>query len=96
MDGVNNSDLSPDRRHATQSIATISMAGTPKNGLNKIRKKMKRDKKEVAQDGVESAASLLRVGRLSDKVDEAAWPWYERVEGIISASIGMKTVVSFF
>ena len=74
----------------TQSIATISMAGTPKNKLNKICKEMKRDNKEVAQDGVESAASLLRVGRLSGEVDKAARPWYERVKGIISASIGMK------
>ena len=71
------------------------MAGTPKNELNKIRKEMERDNKEVAQDGVESAASLLRVGRLSGEVDEAARAWYERVKGTTnSASIGMKTVVS--
>ena len=71
------------------------MAGTPKNELNKICKEMERDNKEVSQDGVESAASLLRVGRLSGEVDEAARPWYERVKGIIlPASIGMKNVVS--
>ena len=36
----------------------VSMAGTPKNKLNKIRMEMmKRDNKEVAQDGVESTAS---------------------------------------
>ena len=56
---------------------------------------MERDNKEVAQDGVESAASLLKVGRLSGEVDEAARAWYERVKGTTnSASIGMKTVVS--
>ena len=77
MDGVNNPDLSPDRRHATQSMATISMTRTPKNKLNNIRKEMERDNKEVAQDGVESAASLLQVGRMSGEVDEAARPWYE-------------------
>ena len=71
------------------------MTGTPKNELNKTRKEMERDNKEVAQDGVESAASLLKVGRLSGEVDEAARSWYERVKGtIISASIGMKNVVS--
>ena len=44
------------------------MAGTPKNTLNKVQKEMmKRDNKEVAMDGVESAASLLKVGRLSGK-----------------------------
>jgi len=41
----------------------ISMAGTPKNKLNKIRMEMmKRDNKEVAQDGVESTASLNYMG----------------------------------
>ena len=36
----------------------VSMAGTPKNELNKIHMEMmKLDNKEVAQDGVESTAS---------------------------------------
>ena len=57
---------------------------------------MKRDNKEVAQDGVESEASLLQVGRLSGKVDEAARACCERVkETINSAFVGMKTVVSY-
>ena len=43
-------------------IATISMAGTPKNESNKIRKGMERDNNEVAQNGVESSTSLLRGG----------------------------------
>ena len=39
---------------------------------------MKRDNKEVAQDGVESTASLLQVGNLSCKVDKAAArAWHE-------------------
>ena len=38
----------------------VSMAGTPKNELNKIRMDMmKLDNKEVAQDGVESTSSKL-------------------------------------
>ena len=50
---------------------------------------MKPDDKEGAQDGVESAASLLRAGRLSGEVDEAVWASYEQVKGTInSASIG--------
>ena len=58
------------------------MYGTPKNKLNKIRKEMmKRDTKQVAQDGVESIASQLPGERLVGKVDEAARPWYEQVKG---------------
>ena len=58
------------------------MAGTPKNKLIKIQKEMiKRDNKEVAQDGVESTASQLQGGRLVGEVDEAAQPWYEQVKG---------------
>ena len=41
-------------------IATISIAGTPKNKSNKTQKEMERDNNEVAQDGVESSTSLLR------------------------------------
>ena len=37
------------------------MDGKPKNKLNVIWKEIERDNKEVAQDGVESAASPLRV-----------------------------------
>ena len=60
VDGVNNLDLLPNWRHLTQSITTVSMDGTPKNELNKIRMKMiKCDNKEVAQDGLESTASQL-------------------------------------
>ena len=59
MDGVTNSDLSLDCRNAAQSMTTVSMAGNPKNKLNKIRKEMERDNKEVVQNYVESAASLL-------------------------------------
>ena len=56
---------------------------------------MERDSKDVAQDGVESAASLLKVGRLSGKVDESSRAWCKRVKGTIhSVLIGMKTVVS--
>ena len=56
----------------------VSMAGTPKNELNKIRMEMmKRDNKEVAQDGMESIASQLQGGRLVGEVDKATWPWYE-------------------
>ena len=45
------------------------MARTPKNELNKIHMEMmKRDNKEVAQDGVESTASQLQEGRLVGKV----------------------------
>ena len=65
VDSVKVLDLSPDRRHTTQSIAliaTISTVGTPKNKLNKIWKEMERDNNQVAQDGVESAASLLCTG----------------------------------
>ena len=62
---------------------TISMVGTPKNKLNKIRKEMEHDNKEVAQDGGESAACLLQVGRLSGKVDETAQQWRKRVKGTI-------------
>ena len=77
------------------------MAGTPKNKLNKTRKGIERDNSEVAQDGVESPASLLLGGRLSGKVHEAVRAYYKRVKRIIyatmcpvySASIGMKTVV---
>ena len=71
--GVTNSDLSQDWRHATQSIANLSMAGTPDNKLNKIWGEMKCDNKEVVHGGVESAAPLLRVknqvGKLSGSVD---------------------------
>ena len=75
------------------------MTGTPKNKLNKIPKEMERDNKEVAQDGVESAASPLRakhhVKKLSGSVNYEARTWYEWVKGTTySASIGMKTVVS--
>ena len=79
------------------------MAGTPKNELNKIRMEMmKRDNKEVAQDGVESTASQLQGGRLVGEVDKAARTCYERVKGMIvyllyllySASVVMKTVFS--
>ena len=56
----------------------VSMAGTPKNELNKIRMEtMKRDNKEVAQDSVESTASKLQEGRLVGEVDEAARTCYE-------------------
>ena len=82
-------------------IATISMAGTPENKSNKIRKGMERYNNEVAQDGVESSASLLWGGRLVSEVDKAARTYYERVKGIIlyllyllySALVGMKTVL---
>ena len=58
---------------------------------------MELDNKEVAQNGEESAASLLWVGTLSGKVDKAARIWHEWVKGIIySALIDMKTVLSFF
>ena len=68
------------------------MAGTPKNEPNKIRKEMERDNNEVAQDGVESTASLLQGGWLSCKVDEAARACYERVK--ITAFVGIKTLES--
>ena len=60
---------------------------------------MKRDNKEVAQDGVKSTASQLQGERLAGEVDEAAWTCYERVKGMIlyllySVSVGMKTVLS--
>ena len=56
---------------------------------------MKRDNKEVAQDGVESTASQLQGGRLVGEVDEAAWPRYERVKGTKKpASVDMGVVVS--
>ena len=54
------------------------MAGTPKNKLKKIQKEMERDNKEVTHDDMKSAASLLRVGRLSGEVDETARAWYEQ------------------
>ena len=78
------------------SIANINMTGTPNNKLNKIRKEiMKRDNKEVAQDGVQSTAFLLQVARLSGKVDEVARAYYGQVKKTIhSTSIGVKTVVS--
>ena len=45
----------------------VSMVGTPKNELNKIRMKMmKCDNNEVAQDGVESTVSQLQGGGLVD------------------------------
>ena len=64
------------------------MVGTPKNELNKIRiEMMKRDNKEVAQDGMESTvlhtASQLQGGRRVGEVDEAAQTCYERVKGMI-------------
>ena len=57
------------------------MDGTPKNKLNKIWKEMMKldNKKEVAQDVVESAVSLLEVRRLSGEVNGATRAWYERV-----------------
>ena len=65
------------------------MPGTPKNKFNKIRDEMECVNKEVAQDGVESAASLIGVGRMFEKVDKSARAWYERVKGTInSAPIG--------
>ena len=81
----------------------VSMTGTPKNKLNKIHMEMmKCENKEVAQDGVESAASQLQGGRLVDEMDEAARTCYERVKGMIlyvlyllySASVDMETVLS--
>ena len=77
------------------------MAGTPKNELNKIQKEMDCDNNEVAQDGEESAVSLLPGGRLSGEVDGAAQTCYKRVKIIIygiiysvySTPIGMKTEV---
>ena len=57
------------------------MAGTPKNKLNEIQKEMESDNKKVAQDGVKSAASPLRVknqvGKLSGSVDYGARTWYK-------------------
>ena len=56
---------------------------------------IKRDKKEVAKDGVESTASQLQGGRLVGKVEKAARPWYERVKGTkYSASVDMGVEVS--
>ena len=80
-------------------IATISMAGTPENKSNKIRKGMERYNNEVAQDGVESSASLLWGGRLVSEVDKAARTCHERVKGMLlyllySVSVGMKSVLS--
>lgn len=82
----------------------VSMAGTPKNELNKIRMDMmKRDNfNEVAQDGVESTASQLQGGRLVGGVDDEARTCYERVKEMIvyllyllySASFGLKVVLS--
>ena len=74
------------------------MDGKPKNKLNMIRKEMERDNKEVAQDGVESAASPLRVknqvGKLSGSAGYWARTWYKRVKGwTYSAPIGMKSAV---
>ena len=49
-----------DTRLDHQSLL-VSMAGTPKNKLNKIRTEMmKRDNKEVTQNGVESTVSQLQ------------------------------------
>ena len=45
-----------------QTVAIISMVGTQKNKSNKFQKEMERDNNDVAQDGVEPAASLLRGG----------------------------------
>ena len=77
------------------------MTGTTKNKSNKIWQEMERDNNEVAQDGVESAASLLPGEggrRLSGEVDEVAQTRYEQVKRIIysvySASFGMNTVLS--
>ena len=83
VDQVTNLDLSPDWRHATRSITTISMARTPTNESNKILNEMECDNNEVAQDDVESAASLLREGRLSGEVNEAARTCYKRAKGVI-------------
>ena len=56
---------------------------------------MENNNKEVAQGGVESAAFLLRAGRLSGEVDDAARAWYEQVKGTRNpASAGMKAVLS--
>ena len=59
---------------------------------------MKHGNKQVSQDGVESTAFLLQVGKLycDCEVDKAAArAWHEQVkETIHSTSIGMKTVVS--
>ena len=52
------------------------MTGTPKNVSNKIRKETERDNNEAAQNGAESAASLLRGGMLSGEVDNAARTYY--------------------
>ena len=43
-------------------IAAISMDGTPKTKSNKTWKEMERGNNEIAQDGVESSAFLLRGG----------------------------------
>lgn len=78
------------------------MVGTSENKLNKIRKEMEHDNKEVhAHDGVDTSDLPLqvknRVGRQVVAVDREAWAWYDRVkEDIDSASIDMKTVLSNF
>ena len=60
---------------------------------------MERYNNEVAQDGVESSASLLWGGRLVSEVDKAARTCHERVKGMLlyllySVSVGMKNVLS--
>ena len=104
VDRVNYSDCHRIKDTRLDQQPLVSMTGTPKNELNKIRMDIvKRDNiNEVAQDGVESTASQLQGGRLVGEVDEAARPWYERVKGMIwyllhllySASIGLKVVLS--
>ena len=103
MDRVNNSACHRIEDTRLDQQPLVSMTGTPKNELNKIRMEMmKRDNNKVAQDGVESTASQLQGGRLVGEVDEAARTCYERVKGMIvyllyllySASVGMKVALS--
>ena len=62
MDRVNYSDCHRIKDTRLDQQPLVSMTGTPKNELNKIRMDiMKRDNiNEVAQDGVESTASQLQ------------------------------------
>ena len=104
VDRVNYSDCHRIKDTRLDQQPLVSMTGTPKNELNKIRMDIvKRDNiNEVAQDGVESTASQLQGGRLVGEVDEAARTCYERVKGMIvyllyllySASVVMKRVLS--